>query len=325
MNKPLDRPIILLCSERSGSNLITRMFDAHPDVTGPGAAHLLRVMVPLSPRYAGRPAALRADMLRLFEAKLLSWRLDELPAEVPAACLQGLADAAQMAGALYEAERRAAARRFIFIKENQAFLLIDAIDRIAHAPRFLHMVRDPRDMALSWALAPALRGGVMRAARQWRVDQEGFAQVMAAHPCASIRYEDLIASPATVLGDVCAALDLPFHEHMLSPARHSARAVHDAQTATMLSNLGQPILQENAGRFRTGLSAAQCAFVEAECAALMPRFGYQPTQPAADKTALAAEIQDTELWDKPGYAALPAAERQRFAAWSALVAQLRAG
>jgi len=321
----LHRPIILLCSERSGSNLLTRMFDAHPDVTGPGAAHLLRVMAPLNDRYVGRAAALRADMMRLFDAKMLPWLIDAEPAATRAARLAGLGDAAEMAAALFDAERAAAGKTFVFIKENQAYLLIDEIMRIAEAPRLIHMVRDPRDMALSWQQAPALRGGIMRAARQWRDDQEGFGAVMAAHPCARLRYEDLIADPEPVLRTLCVAIDLPFHRHMLDPARHSPRAARDAGRATMLANLARPVLAENAGKFHDNLSPAQCAFIEATCGALMARFGYARVARPADPSALEAALQQTELWDKPGYAALPAEERARFEAWSALVARLRAG
>jgi hypothetical protein len=299
------------------------MFDAHPDVTGPGAAHLLRVMAPLNARYTGQAAALRADMLRLFDAKMLPWVIDDLPVAERAARLAELDNAADMAATLYDAEREATGKTFVFIKENQAFLLIHEIMRIAEAPRFIHMVRDPRDMALSWHMAPALRGGIMRAARQWREDQEGFATVTAANASASLRYEDLIADPEAVLRGLCAAIDLPFHEHMLNPARHSPRAVQDAGRATMLANLARPVLAENAGKFRTQLSAAQCAFVEATCGALMPRFGYTPVASTADRD-LEPALQDTELWDKPGYAALPAEERARFEAWSWLVARLRA-
>jgi hypothetical protein len=34
----------LIATERSGSNLITKMLDAHPDVCGPAPLHILRVV-----------------------------------------------------------------------------------------------------------------------------------------------------------------------------------------------------------------------------------------------------------------------------------------
>ncbi len=33
----------LFCSERSGSNLITKIMNAHPDICGPSPTHALRV------------------------------------------------------------------------------------------------------------------------------------------------------------------------------------------------------------------------------------------------------------------------------------------
>ena len=34
----------LVSSERSGSNLVTKIMDAHPDICGPSPKHLIRVM-----------------------------------------------------------------------------------------------------------------------------------------------------------------------------------------------------------------------------------------------------------------------------------------
>ena len=45
----------LLCSERSGSNLITKLMDAHPEVCGPSPTHLFRTFAPNLWRYGSVP------------------------------------------------------------------------------------------------------------------------------------------------------------------------------------------------------------------------------------------------------------------------------
>lgn len=36
--------VFLMCSERSGSNLITRMMNAHPDICRPAVKHISNVL-----------------------------------------------------------------------------------------------------------------------------------------------------------------------------------------------------------------------------------------------------------------------------------------
>ena len=45
------RVAMLMCSERSGSNLITRMMGAHPDVCSPAPSHLIRILAENRCRY----------------------------------------------------------------------------------------------------------------------------------------------------------------------------------------------------------------------------------------------------------------------------------
>jgi hypothetical protein len=324
MTPRLDRPIILFCSERSGSNLITRMFDAHPAIAAPGSADLLRVFAPLAGRYAGRARALRTDMLALFAAKIPVWRLDALHPEEWTGQLDGCETAQEIAAAIYAAEVALAGKAHAFIKENEAHLFIDDYIALGRHPRFLWMVRDPRDMALSWTKAQMIRGGVLRAAARWQADQEGALALSARLQPVFLRYEDLIGAPEASLRRVCAELEIDFSARMLEPARYAAHAVVDAGRTGGFANLGRPIINDNAGKFREGLEPLACAYVETLCAPLMERFGYERTRPPCDLAAAQASLAEVEPWEKPGYAALPAAERARLEGRSALVANLRA-
>ncbi|WP_298331548.1 sulfotransferase [Asticcacaulis sp.] len=327
----LNAPIFLMCSERSGSNLLSRMFAAHPHICGPGAAHLFRVFSEVAAHYGeDELPALRRDMLDMFEAKFGLWQIDAWPRARREAVLQTQKSAAGMVAALYEAERRSAGRDRIFVKECSIHGFLPFLESVSDAPAYVFMVRDPRDMALSWLRADALRGGVVRAARQWMADQTSFVNSLAwlkgRRRLAVLTYEALLADPERVLAATCARLGMGFDPAMLD---FSANARAEAARAHMLRNIGRPLMCDNHGQYRQGLDAEQIAYVEAVCAPLMAMFGYVPDLKADDLAghdgfaALEAAVLARDPWDKPQYLALPSAERQRYENWSRLRDELR--
>ena len=331
----LDAPLILFCSERSGSNMIARIFDAHPQVCAPGASHLFAVMSDCACRYAPGSDALRRAVLALFDAKVSRWTIDSWTGADRTALLSGLTHAGEMAAALYAAEARAAGKPHVMTKENSAFRYLPMLMAQSTRPRILFMTRDPRDMAVSWMHGPVMRGGVLRATDRWCFDQQGYIETLGQlgpdTPVATLRYEDVLSDPEGQLRRVCDALELPFSADMLRFSERSSSARADAGRSSMWSNLDKPILSGNAQKFRRELDDDQIAYIEAATAPLMAAFGYATARPGRPEfgrfdtlDALRAHLALSEPHDKPAYRALPAEERARFENWSRLVARMRA-
>jgi hypothetical protein len=74
---------------------------------------------------------------------------------------------------------------------------------------FIHIVRDPRDRALS--VSNAWNGDLLLAAERWRQQVANAQFAMKAFPddYLEVRYEDLLDNPRAVLETVCAFLQLP--------------------------------------------------------------------------------------------------------------------
>lgn len=311
--------IMLLCSERSGSNLLTRLFDAHPEVCGPAPTHLGSEMLGNLHRYpdwAGRDRRdFVTDFLDLFEAKLGEWRF-----RPDRAWLEGQLDDGGPLGAyvaLYREEARVNGKSLVFIKENQVYRWGALLLASGASTRWPYLVRDPRDMALSWKKAPALRGGVLRAAETWRTDQEGtlaFAATIAATTGVDIpmlHYEALVDDPAGELARLCEALDLPYHPDMLR-YHESETSRRQASTVGEWSNLSRPPLRGNHGKYREALEAREIRCIENLCGAAMEAVGYSREAPVLDAEALEAlveELEPGEPWDKPAYLDRPLEER----------------
>lgn len=327
----LDRPIVLLCSERSGSNLIAKMFDAHPHVCAPGAAHLFRLVARFAAKFPDHDVAV-GQLLRIFTAKMSSWLLDGYEPHALQALLRRADSPGEMAAALYREEAACARKPHVLLKENSVHEYLSAITAVAHRPRFLFMVRDPRDMALSWQQAPALRGGIVRATQRWISDQLGYLRLVSALPAqaswAFVRYEDLLRDTEAELRRVCAELALEYDPNMLSFHRNSRSARTDAERSFIWRNLSEPVLQDNLEKYRDQLGAPQIAYIEGRTGSLLQTFGYAisaiaaPLEDSLDQ--LESRLLAEDPYDKPAFLELPESERLRFQNWSRLFAELDA-
>lgn len=310
--------IFLMCSERSGSNLITTMFDAHPEICGPGTAHLADSIVPEIHRYEPfDPAAweaLASDAAALLGAKNAVWKRRFTAAELRECAAPG--DVAGLLRYVYEAEARAHGKRIVFVKENRIHEFADFLGERFPDARYVYLHRDPRDMAASWKDSYAIRGGVVRAAETWDRDQRRFRAMRSAladaRPIPVASYEDLVSAPERTLRRICADLGLEFHAAMLEPERLPRTRANAAAVADW-ANLSRPIFHASVGSYRDRLTADEVRCVEAICREPMSALGYTPeSEPlaAADARALRARLNDAEPVDKPQYRAVSEDERE---------------
>jgi len=331
----LNAPIILFCSERSGSNLISKIFDAHPQVCAPGACHLFRVMSECACKYEVGSDALRQAVLELFEAKVSRWKVDEWPSEQRADILACLTQAGEMAAAFYNSEAIAAGKPYSLLREDSAFRYLQFLHSQCDLPRYLFMVRDPRDMALSWMRGTVMRGGVLRATERWVDDQNGYLAAIPhlspGTPFSFLRYEDLLVAPGRALRRVCSELGLDYSPAMIQFYDRSRSAKADAQRSSMWSNLDKPLISDNSQKFLSGLTDDQVAYVEAVAGPLMTTFGYETARRGMPPfgifdtlDALRADLVVNEPYDKAAYQELNAVERERFERWSQVYAQMSA-
>lgn len=287
----------LLCSERSGSNLITAMMGAHRDFCGPAPSHLARAIAWNLERFGD----LRDDdawarfadrMADLAEASLGAWatRPDR---EALKALTPRRSDA--LYRALYDAEAAAHGKTRLFVKENRvwdwAAYLLAAFPQAS----FVWMMRDPRDMALSWKKSSNHPGDVTRGAEIWRQDQAGFRGLVtrigesrAAHV---LRYEDLLDDPEGQMRTLLASLGADWDPAVLDFHQDEAVQTNAARMRNW-ENLAKPVLSGNQKKFLRELSETEIACIEAVCGEEMALLGYEAETGAkpADAESLKARL-----------------------------------
>jgi hypothetical protein len=278
-------PIYIVGTERSGSNLLRLILDAHPHIAVPHPPHFLRYFARLEagygdlsdPRHLGR---LADHMLRLLSVHIHPWELtidrERLLAEARPRDLLGLNCA------FYE--QYMAAMGKVRWADKSTFV-IHHLDRVlARDPgaKLIWLIRDPRDVAVSSRESVFNPWHPYLTARLWSEQQRLGAAALAAHGPGSVHrmhYESLIALPEPTLRHLFDFLDEPWDEGVLRffegrSARRIARLSRD------WANAGRPILSDNSGKYRKALSAEEIGAVEMAAGEPMARLGYPLEQPA---------------------------------------------
>jgi hypothetical protein len=186
--------------------------------------------------------------------------------------LVGIFDAA------YSKEVDASGKSRLFVKENNTASFAHRLAAAYPEGRFIYLVRDVRDVALSWTKSLNHEGGIATAAEVWAEEQRLGASVISDPEIAArthlIRYEDITADPERVFRGVCDSLGVAFDPAML--AYHTSETiVNQAKSVANWENLAQPVKASNAGKFRDKMSKATIARIEDIAAPEMLMFDYE--------------------------------------------------
>lgn len=277
--------LFLICSERSGSNLIRAMLDAHPQVSAPQPLHLIRDVIVRADAlvHGEREGPVAEAMLTLARERLHK----QFP-EAIAAAIAARIEAAdpfvprEILRALYGGILAETGARLVMVKENElheaAAQIIDAFPDA----RFVFQTRDPRDYLAS---AVALKtgpfgnkfGSLRNAMQVWDADQRFGLRMLGHFGPGRVffqRYEDLVADSEGVLRDLCRFAGIDFDPKMLE--FHQAETVKEFSTRKdAWKNLARPVMSDNFNKYRKELSKRQIVAVERMVGPLMDRLGYK--------------------------------------------------
>jgi hypothetical protein len=166
-----------------------------------------------------------------------------------------------------------------------------------HLPeaRFIHLIRDPRDVAVSLREVSWGPDDVGEAAADWRAKIERAreqAGELVPGTYLELRYEDLAERPEPALRAVADLIQLPWDDAMLDYHRHAAMRMREvdrdverpdggvipaAERRAQHALLSRPPTSERIGRWRDELSDDERERVEAATAPLLAELGYGPT------------------------------------------------
>ena len=138
----------------------------------------------------------------------------------------------------------------------------------------IHLVRDGRDVALSYKAAFFGPKHVYQLAGRWKqylAAAEASQTVLGESRFLPVRYESLLAEPERELRGICAFLGEEFAPAMLTFHREDIPPIADQRN---LANLGRPILTDNIAKWRREMSARELRIFEALAGSDLERYEF---------------------------------------------------
>ncbi|ABG30274.1 sulfotransferase [Roseobacter denitrificans] len=292
MSAPVFQPVFLLCSERSGSNLFIRLLDSHPVFCGPPPSHLIRTLA-LNLTRLGDVAQDEKAWQRLLDisARVMQHQLGIWQCSLDATALARRVTERSVRGvisAIYTAEAHAQNKTRSVIKENRIHIFLPFLMQAFPDARYVWVVRDPRDMALSWKRSSNHPGDVRRGTQIWLQDQERFRQIFGylapAGQIMRLRYEDILQEPVPTLTALCDFLQVTYDPAMLNFHDKEDTKANAARIANW-ENLAKPLIGGNTGKFHEALTREEIAYIETACATEMHAHDYTLTEEPGERKA----------------------------------------
>jgi Sulfotransferase family len=314
-------PVLVLGVRRSGTTLLRVMLDRSPALAIPDESYFVPQ---LARRHRGPvdPAAFVDDLHRL--PTLVEWGLS--PDVVARRLRDGMSTGAAVA-AVFEAYAAERGKSRWGDKTPLYMQHLPLLERLFPAARFVHLIRDGRDAAVSFL---SVAGGIMTEGWGHPREAAGFAcqwatEVHAARALGArvgperyleVRYEALVADPDARLRRVCTFAGIEYEEGMLGYVGQTDSAHKEHQ-----QRLKEPP-RAGVRDWRTEMSAEDRRAFEAVAGDLLDELGYEVSTRGHDRVKLASYRAKTEAWRAVGaltqrsplwkrrHPVLPAAEGQ---------------
>lgn len=207
--------------ERSGTTLLRAMLDSHSEMAVPPESYFL---IPLM----NEPYSKEGFVALLSEhRRFVRW---DLPIEAVDQALKD-AEAEDLATAvrvLYRTYARSRGKARWGDKSPGYVRHIRALAGLLSEAHFVHIIRDGRDVALSWLDAPFGPESVSEAAQRWRKDVRVGRRAGRKHAAGrymEVRYEHLVSHPEEVLQRICGFAGLAFEQGMLEYPRRAGEII----------------------------------------------------------------------------------------------------
>jgi len=280
-----DSPVFIVGMSRAGTTLLSRMVDAHSDIAIFPETWMYVVLDRLGCLEEFRSPWQSALFFNEVWENLTRYR-DPAARVVAREAARGAGYLGPSARLLEQLGRAYARERNAKIwgeKTPGHALWLPQIRALFPQARILFMVRDPRDVLVSyderWDEGRRDTRYIVRTASLLKYFLSHLLRRPAFPPeqVHWVRYEGLAANPAAELQRVCNFLGVDFQDSMLDFYRRHANLEQDMPEARYHTLLSRPVTGEKIGRYQDALTQTQIALVESLLGEEMQAVGYSPS------------------------------------------------
>lgn len=282
------QPLLIVGTQRSGSNLLRLMLNQLPEIDAPHPPHLMQMFSPLLPGYGDldnrdNVERLVSDVAAYVNANPVAWHGITFSAAdiLPHLTTHTLADIFRVVYQLKAMQKNA---RYWCCKSMANIYYIPAIEAEGWQPYYIHLIRDGRDVAASFQKSIVGEKHIYFLAQQWKKDQELSAQLLAttpAHRIQQIRYEEFITNPKQALLPVLAMLGIAWNDEIMNYYL-SDEAKRTAASGDMWRNVVKPVDAGNMRHYSEKLSVREIEIFECVAGNMLEQFGYTRDTGAAN-------------------------------------------
>ena len=267
---------IFVSSGRSGLTLLSMMFDSHPEVAVAHEPRFLATMAPNHTRYEQTGALdidrFLTDLYAVSNFRRLGLPEDQVRMALESAAPSSFPDAVRIVFTLYASSR---GKRLYGDKTPLYVTFIEPIAELFPEARFVHLVRDGRDVVLAYLERDKGPASVAEGAFHWRL------RVSRGHRDGQrlgdryqeFHYEDLIEDPEDTVRAICQFLDIDFHPQMLDYQANAEVFLADAKNPSDHQHLTMAPTKGLID-WRTSMSAHDVALFEAIAGDTLEEVGY---------------------------------------------------
>jgi hypothetical protein len=272
-------PTFLFGMERSGTTLLSMMVGAHPQIAVPLATTGMWI------GFAGRLDAFNRlthheDVVRLVDEIRAHERIALWDAKLDrTSLLEGLplADYGAVVAAFHREYARAKGKPYW---ANVDIATLDGMD-LVHGwfpdARFLHIIRDGRDVALSHQTMPYGAGTIAECARAWvarTTTNAKMGRILGPSRYMTIRFEDLVLDTQASLGRICDFLGVTFDSSMLRYGDMVEEKIPESRR-WLWPSISRPPQQTKVDQWRRRMTRSQRIVFEGEANGVLKAWGYE--------------------------------------------------
>jgi hypothetical protein len=269
-------PLFIVGCPRSGTTLLQRMLDTHPEMAIAPETHFIRRFWVRRDEYGdlrdeeafGR---LVSDVLSIPE--VADMRLNTDVFRTATARIERSVPA--LFALLLESFRAQRDAKLVGEKTPNHLLYMETLQRFFPGCRFIHIIRDPRAVVASWRNVPWSSGSTRSDTHVWRrYIRSAWKQRLRGGALHVVRYESLVTAPEATLRRICRFVGLDFSPAMLT--------YHQVESSTL--NLEREpwkrgaavaVYERSTVEWRNNLSPTEVAEIERIAGVEMMWLGYR--------------------------------------------------
>ena len=273
-------PIFIVGCPRSGTHLLRNMLRSHPNLSFPGESHF----IPKFYKAFGDPKSEK-------EAKTLASIILNLQWIQPWYLSMDIGSFAhdrtytQVVRRIFEAWAQKENKERWGDKTPQYVTEMPVLLELFPGGKFIHIIRDGRDVALSWLRLNFGPTNIFTAARQWQYfvsTGQRVGRSLPADTYLEIRYEKLLVQAREVMDNICSFINEPFCEKLLKPdpliLDYPARKLMFGRFTPSYNNaLKTTVVDKNSSKWKSQMPWSDQAIFESVAGNLLKSLGYETT------------------------------------------------